>query len=98
MEKPLDLFSETVDLSVVVVELVVGVLEYGLSRRDLRWVGEGRPELVDDLLLLLLLLLLPCPQVARFSDLSAISSSCRGLMSVWVNRWVFRLDLWLKHL
>ena len=37
-----------------------------------------------------------CPQVLRPSDLSAISKSCRGLTSVWVSKWVLRLDLWLK--
>ena len=33
-----------------------------------------------------------------FDPLSAISMSCLGLMSVWVRRWVFRFDLWLKCL
>ena len=93
MEKPLDLFSDVVDRSLDVV--VVDVLEYGLSRSDRRWLGDERPEDDSDLLLLLWL---PWPQVALFSDLSAISSSCLGLMSVCVNRWVFKLDLWLKHL
>ena len=97
MEKPLDLFSDTVDLSfdVGVDNDVVDVREYGLSRSDRRWLGDERLEDDNDLLLLLWL---PWPQVALFSDLSAISSSCLGLMSVCVNRWVFRLDLWLKHL
>jgi len=97
MEKPLDLFSDDVDrsLDVVVDSDVVDVREYGLSRSDLRWLGDERLEDDNDLLLLLRL---PWPQVALFSDLSAISSSCLGLMSVWVNRWVLRLDLWLKHL
>ena len=35
----------------------------------------------------------PWPQVARFSDRSAISRSCLGLMSVCVNRCVFKFDL-----
>lgn len=38
-----------------------------------------------------------CPQVRRPSDLSAISNNWRGLTSVCVSRWVFKLDLWLKH-
>ena len=38
-----------------------------------------------------------CPQVRRPSDLSAISKSWRGLMSVCVNKWVFKLDRWLKQ-
>jgi hypothetical protein len=94
MEKPLDLFSDTVDLSVDDGVDDVAGLEYGLSRRSRcrLCVGEDSDELEDDRLLL------PWPQVARFSDLSAISSSCRGLMSVWVSRCVFRFDLWLKHL
>jgi hypothetical protein len=41
-------------------------------------VGDGNDDVFDDDRLLLLF----CPQVARFSDLSAISSSCLGLMSV----------------
>ena len=40
---------------------------------------------------------LPCLQVRLPSDLSAISSSCLGLMSVCVSKWVLRFDLWLKH-
>ena len=36
------------------------------------------------------------PQVRLPSDRSAISRSCRGLTSVWVNRWVLRFDLWLN--
>ena len=48
-----------------------------------------------------LLLLMAClgEQVGLWGvapSLSAISSSCLGLMSVWVSRWVFRFDLWLK--
>ena len=32
----------------------------------------------------------------KVSSLSAISSNCLGLISVWVCRWVFRLERWLK--
>ena len=42
-----------------------------------------------------------CPQVGRpplLSIRSASSSSCLGLMSVWVSKWVLRPDLWAKHL
>ena len=35
----------------------------------------------------------PWPHVARFSDRSAISRSCRGLMSVCVSKCVFKFDL-----
>ena len=58
-------------------------------------------ELLLWLLLLLLLLLLLPPQVGRLpvklSIRSAISSSCFGLTSVCVSRWVLRFDLWLKE-
>lgn len=39
-----------------------------------------------------------CLHVLRPSDLSAISNSCLGLISVCVSKCVFRFDLWLKHL
>ena len=35
-------------------------------------------------------------QVLLPVERSAISRSCLGLTSVWVRRWVFRFDLWLK--
>ena len=51
--------------------------------------------------LVVLMALLSLPQVGFLPDLSSLSassSSCFGLTSLWVSRWVLRLDLWLKHL
>lgn len=98
MEKPLDLFSEAVDLSVlgeigfwkgVLASTLLVNLFLALSAAVVWTLEEVEEE--DDRLLE------PCPQVALFSDLSAISSNCLGLISVWVSRCVLRLDLWLKH-
>ena len=65
-------------------------------------IGWEAPEFETLLLLLLVLfgedLAAACLHVRRPSDRSAISSSCLGLISVWVNKWVFKFDRWLKHL